>query len=536
MATLIPRATVLVLALFLAGCYTAPNDLDTQALPDPAPPLPELDFIASENGNLSLNLVEQKSTVTVNGVSYTTNAYKTIHDGKTYENSLIPPVWRLNPGDMIQLQLADERPMVGNGTCKAGGQYHHDYTNLHFHGFNVPAQNPEGEPAGDNVFIQLYPKGTPGKNSSMDYEIKLGDDHPQGLFWFHPHPHGCSNKQVMGGMSGAIVVGDLPGVHYPKVVYTRERVMLLRDFFPVAPDGPDIPDPPVAGIAATDGTQIMKTLNGATLSAFSIAPGETQFWRFANTGANLHFDMVLVDANEVPVPFYVIAVDGNVLQNPVKMDNLFLYPGSRLEGFLVGPPEGVYTLKTTSVQRNAHGAHDEPLQILALVTSAGTAPKTTPGHEIMGMSIVDTDTRYDELRTWIYNDRPTVKRTINFTVTHIGGDKYPTINDKQYDPDRNDVVANYGDIEVWTLNNPSNAPHVFHIHQLDFLVLNVNGVPVGAGGLQDTVFVPAKGVVQIAIPFTEEHTVGRYVFHCHYLPHEDRGMMANILVVDPAAP
>ena len=42
---------------------------------------------------------------------------------------------------------------------------------------------------------------------------------------------------------------------------------------------------------------------------------------------------------------------------------------------------------------------------------------------------------------------------------------------------------------------------------------------------------PIGGEVKVVIPFTDPEIVGRFVYHCHILSHEDRGMMATIEVV-----
>jgi FtsP/CotA-like multicopper oxidase with cupredoxin domain len=44
------------------------------------------------------------------------------------------------------------------------------------------------------------------------------------------------------------------------------------------------------------------------------------------------------------------------------------------------------------------------------------------------------------------------------------------------------------------------------------------------------------GVVKVIIPFTNPVSVGNFVYHCHIVQHADQGMMANIQLVDPAAP
>ena len=74
---------------------------------------------------------------------------------------------------------------------------------------------------------------------------------------------------------------------------------------------------------------------------------------------------------------------------------------------------------------------------------------------------------------------------------------------------------------------------MFHIHQLDFQVIEVNGQLSEFIGRQDLVNLPVQGTVKILIPFTNPVIVGKFVYHCHIVSHEDNGMMAVIEVVDP---
>ena len=52
-------------------------------------------------------------------------------------------------------------------------------------------------------------------------------------------------------------------------------------------------------------------------------------------------------------------------------------------------------------------------------------------------------------------------------------------------------------------------------------------------GRIDTVRVPERGFVVVRIAFTDPRILGKFLFHCHVLKHEDKGMMANIEVYDP---
>jgi Multicopper oxidase len=82
--------------------------------------------------------------------------------------------------------------------------------------------------------------------------------------------------------------------------------------------------------------------------------------------------------------------------------------------------------------------------------------------------------------------------------------------------------------------------HSFHIHQGPFQVAEINGVPQPADDHRDIVDVPIKGEVKVVIPFTKPTTVGKFVYHCHILSHEDKGHdgddRGHALATRPAAP
>jgi FtsP/CotA-like multicopper oxidase with cupredoxin domain len=103
------------------------------------------------------------------------------------------------------------------------------------------------------------------------------------------------------------------------------------------------------------------------------------------------------------------------------------------------------------------------------------------------------------------------------------------INGRQFDPNRVDVRSRLDTVEEWTVRNVTREQHPFHIHVNDFQVMRVNGAPYQALSPQDTVVLPAHGEVVIRMRFTD--FLGKYVFHCHILNHEDNGMMATIDVV-----
>lgn len=80
-----------------------------------------------------------------------------------------------------------------------------------------------------------------------------------------------------------------------------------------------------------------------------------------------------------------------------------------------------------------------------------------------------------------------------------------------------------GDIEQWRLVNRDEDEIPFHIHINAFEVITINNQPYDSHGLQDTVLIPGHGEIVIRIPF--EDFIGKSVYHCHIMFHEDGGMM-----------
>ncbi|MGB9258377.1 MAG: Ig-like domain repeat protein, partial [Candidatus Korobacteraceae bacterium] len=91
----------------------------------------------------------------------------------------------------------------------------------------------------------------------------------------------------------------------------------------------------------------------------------------------------------------------------------------------------------------------------------------------------------------------------------------------------------------WTIENRAEEDHVFHIHQIHFRVLEVDGKPVNDGTLRDTIDLPywdGSGPypsVKLRMDFRDPNIVGTFLYHCHILKHEDMGMMGVIQVLPP---
>lgn len=427
-------------------------------------------MLSSREGKLHVDLVAAPATFSIGGRRF---------QGMLYNGQYLPPVWRLHPGDTLTVVLHNQLS---------------EETNLHFHGIDVsPLKN------GDNVFVHISPGQT------FTYEIKIPEKHV-GLFWFHPHLHGNVDRQVVGGLSGGIIIEGSDRL-YPFLKQLPEKVLLLKHH----------------PIGRTDYEELV-TINGMVAPTIPIHPGEAQFWQIGNIGAD-RFLRVKIEG----MPFYLLGRDGYFVPHPIRMEEVMLGPGQRASAVVIGGPAGRYAFKSLELK------FDElqpplPEVDLGTVVSEGppadmpAATANIMAQHVKGPLYVDT----------VRSSPITHQRTFTFSRTP---DKTAfLINGEVFDENRTDVTVKLGDTEVWTIRNEDSQYHDFHIHQTGFLVTEVNGAPAHFDGLRDTYSVPPSrngqpGESKLIIPFTNPEIVGRFVFHCHVVKHEDKGMMMAIEVV-----
>jgi suppressor of ftsI len=391
----------------------------------------------------------------------------------TYNGRYTPPTLRVHPGDTIRLRFPNRLDQA---------------TNLHVHGLSVsPAGN------SDNPFLSVAPGDT------LDYEIRVPANHATGLFWYHPHPHTSSDMQTRNGMAGAIIV-DEPGAPSPARRQVRERVMLLKDL--------QLENGHVAHISI--GKNTIRTINGLVDPVIVLRPGETELWRIANVGADLYYALSLEGHH-----FGVVARDGQRLARLEMQDTLVLSPGARVEALVTGGAPGVHTLRDGDVDTGPAG-NQYTGTVMATVRVEGLP--ATPAMQAVTFRPVE------DLRPRVTN-----RRTIVFSESADGDTFF--IDGKTFDMNRTDVRVRLGAVEEWTIRNEADELHSFHIHQTPFQIVEINGVAQPADGYRDIVDVPIGGEVKVVIPFTNPVIVGRFVYHCHILSHEDSGMMATIEVV-----
>jgi FtsP/CotA-like multicopper oxidase with cupredoxin domain len=434
-------------------------------------------------------------------------------DTFVYKGKNIAPVIRVSPGDTLKIDYVNGLPVHSKEDCAIPPC--RDMTNLHFHGLEISPQAPQ-----DNVIDMM---AMPGE--TLHYVVQIPRDHPPGLFWYHTHPHGESHRQVLDGMSGAIVIEGMER-YYPEVRKLREQVLVVRgQSIEHDPHAADLlcrvdAQPPSCG-SEQEGTEEIFTVNGEVRPTININPGERQFWRIVNASADRYVDLQL-DSQKLEI----IALDGMPLayhdpKNPTKVvEHILVAPAGRVEALVTGPDSKAHpTLRTLCVNTGPDG-DPNPAMVLADLRPGSSGPIVAQR--------TNRDSRKPEFKQI---DLQTFEQSEpDFVATFTEDKKGFYINDQKYAPDSAPMTrARVGTYQHWRVFNKTGELHPIHIHQTHFLAYAENGVRLEHPAWMDTVNVPVGGYVDVVMDFTDPVIKGMSVFHCHLLNHEDKGMMAKIL-------
>jgi FtsP/CotA-like multicopper oxidase with cupredoxin domain len=328
--------------------------------------------------------------------------------GKNAAFSYIPPVIKAKPGEALRFKMVNE--IDGPPSNVTEGELEGDLmmspTDLNIHTHGLITSPCSGKQQGDNIFltiksgalaetsgghtghgghgamaepaadgdIEAQAKSGCGKGQlvtlkgSADYRIGVKDNGQSGMFWFHPHIHGFSQKMVNAGLSGAIQIGSLcDGKHLMPSDQARlckngesqirERFMLVKDiqltkidekkktaelrpyniFLGCSGQKKPIDYAKVKGGCAIDGSAGKDTdlwlflVNGASYPTVELKPGAQEIWRIANVGANASYDLALLDEDGNKTDFQVINIDGNYVAKSVTKGSLLMMPGTRAD-------------------------------------------------------------------------------------------------------------------------------------------------------------------------------------------------------------
>jgi FtsP/CotA-like multicopper oxidase with cupredoxin domain len=477
--------------------------------------------LTSQNGALSLNLVMGN--------------YKDLATGSTfycydYSSTVEAPTLRVNPGDILQINLTNKlqeitpHPMMHmQMTPPPGmdpdctGSYTDLSTNIHFHGLNISPTCHQ-----DEVIYTLINPGDP----PFHYKTQIPANEPPGLYWYHPHAHGITQRQIMGGASGALIVQGIEKIK-PEVAGLTERVLVMRDI--------------IVNGDLDGGSQ---TLNFVAvnppfypLPIINIGASEKQFWRVLNAEGE-NFLRLEVRFNSQPQNLQLISIDGTPLKQDLNTTMITIPPAGRAEFIMQGPATSdvVAQLYTDSINTGADGDPNAAHPIASIVLS-DTADKTAT--KIPAAQPSNRELRFAGLlnapvattRSLYFSEDLSDPDDPKFYITVAG--QTPTLFDPNEPPA---IITTQGSVEDWTIENHSQEIHAFHMHQIHYMLLARDGVKLAHPDMQDTTTVPPwSGTgpypsITVRMDFRYPETVGTFVYHCHILDHEDGGMMAKIQV------
>lgn len=508
------------------------------------PALPIPDLLTADASN-RIQLIVQAGQSNFAGKTATTWGYN---------GNLLGPAVKLNKGQSVNVdihnQLAEE-------------------TTLHWHGLEIPGEV-DGGPQG------IIPAG--GKRS-----VTFTPDQRAATCWFHPHQHGKTGHQVAMGLAGLVLIEDeeIRKLMLPKQWGIDDVPVIIQDKQFSADGQVDYQLDIMTAAVGWFGDTLLT--NGAIYPQHAAPRGWLRL-RLLN-GCNARSLNIAASDNR---PLYVIASDGGLLAEPVKVTELPMLMGERFE-VLVDVSDGkAFDLVTLPVSQMgmAIAPFDKPHPVMRvqplLITASGTLPDTLtsmpslpslegltvrklqlsmdPMLDMMGMQMLMkkfggqamAGMDHGKMMGHMNNDNMDHGNMNHGNMNHgemgnmqhgnMGNMKHGgsfdfhnanRINGQAFDMNKPMFAAAKGQHERWVISGQGDMMlHPFHIHGTQFRILSENGKAPAAhrAGWKDTVRVEG-GVSEVLVKFDhdapKEHA---YVAHCHLLEHEDTGMMLGFTV------
>lgn len=348
-----------------------------------------------------------------------------------------------------------------------------------------------------------------------------------------------------------------------------------------------------------DNSKWLFTVNGSVFPTIAVGNGRRHVWRMGNVGATVSYQLQLrvtnmpnLPAAKAVIPLQVLVHDGAaVAQNrgaPEWQSQLTLMPSARMEVHVdplhvcrwldlnnigikdkqheqctmpqieavletIGPvtyadvwPKGALAkVVFAAIPRYSEAFDAGPMGIAATRGSLplGYAPPFLDTAPACANPSTITSAQYRLIGLKNGGD-PEIFGMVTegpFDLNEAGFPRATSQPYQPYDMMRTDLCIG-ADIsqkysEIWVLRNEAQEIHNFHVHQMKFEMMAVNGVaaPLDRNGqfpLHDNYPIGVGEWVQIRVTFDHPEQAGRFMYHCHILEHEDKGMMSNIQVVD----
>jgi FtsP/CotA-like multicopper oxidase with cupredoxin domain len=399
----------------------------------------------------------------------------------------LAPTLRASRGDEVM-------PLVANGLGE-------ETTTIHWHGMHLPA-------AADGGPHQTI---APGEAWSPTWTI----DQPAATLWYHPHPHPETEDQVYRGLVGMFILDDpeAEALALPDDYGVDDIPLILQDKKFEDDGSLDFSRGPISPTGLL-GDEIL--VNGTHDPHLEVTTERVRLRLLNASGARV-YNIGFADDRE----FDLIATDGGLLEAPRAMDRIQLSAGERAEIVAEFEPGEKVSLRSfepdlgTNFWDGRFAGGDDSFDLLEIRPAAELAPapeipKRLPTQEPLAESGATQVRRFE-----------------------LSGQG--SIDGRSLEMTRIDEVVEVGTTEVWEVSNASGIPHNFHPHDVRFRVLEYAGgpPPPHLEGLKDTVYIPPNETVRVVTEFSDYTDPELpYMFHCHVLQHEDRGMMGQYTVVE----
>ncbi len=413
------------------------------------------------------------------------------------------PTLFFNKGDTVHLNVRNKL---------------NEATTIHWHGFHLPAVMDGGphQVIPQGALWQPYWKVT---NNASTY-------------WYHPHLHEKTEEHITKGIGGLIIVRDEieSALPLPRSYGVDDIPLVLtdRDFnnqkqFVVVPYGDSM------------------MVNG-TLRAQYTVPGQVVRFRILNAAIERSYNIGFSDNRN----FSIICSDGGLLNAPVSVNRYLLNAGERIEILVnfsgqIGQNFDLKAFNSTlsgfipGGENFVNGPFGNYLghkdfTMLHIKVGAQTANPIT--------SIPLSLTNNVLLNTADANITRILSLSDSAGVTNppILGPNAFIINHKLFDINHTEYQVPLGNTEIWEIRSSSIFGHPFHIHDVEFNILSINGAPPPAAqaGWKDVVFIPRQQTVRFIARF-EDYADSQhpFMYHCHISLHEDEGMMGQFVVTQP---
>lgn len=361
---------------------------------------------------------------------------------------------------------------------------------MHGHGMHVP-------PSMDGTAHQPI---APGKIWSAKYSV----NQKACTNWYHPHTMDKTAEHVYKGLAGLIIIEDDESkvLNLPKRYGIDDIPLVLQDRN--FNKGQINYNPGMMDImhGYTGDTFIA---NGAIEPILDVEAKEIRF-RILNGSNSSIYELGFSDGRS----FKQIATDNAFLESPVEMKKLTLSPAERAEI--------VVDLSTALNQSITFKEFRQNKTFITVNVSKAASASTTLPLRLTTLEKLDPNTAVGK-RTFVLSGM-------------MGSFK---INRKSMDINRIDEKVVLNDVEIWEVTNDMMVDHNFHIHATHFMIIERNGnstnVAANEKGYKDVVYLPAHESVKFIVKMIDyADTTVPYMYHCHFLEHEDAGMMGQFLV------